>query len=263
MPADLLTIEGLVVVLGGRPVVDHVSLSVARGERFVVVGPNGSGKTTLLRAIHRAVTPREGRILLDGTPIEARGVRALAREVAVLRQESLLAFDFTVEEVVRMGRSPHQGLLSTESAEDRQVIGEVLALTDTVPLVRRRFSSLSGGERQRVMLARALAQRPKLLLLDEPTNHLDIGHQLEILASIRALDLTVVAALHDLNAALGFGDRGILLDGGRPRATGSIAEVLEERRLGEVFGVEAEWATAPGGKRVLAFEPRRRVAEPR
>jgi iron complex transport system ATP-binding protein len=260
MPADdaFLVVEDLCVELGGQTILEKVSFRVAKGGFTALLGPNGSGKTTLLRAICRHVPWRSGRVLIGGEPASELGARALATRVAVLRQEVSLGFDFTVEEIVRMGRSPYKGLLDGDTEEDRSVVKDALALTDMSDLAERSFLTLSGGEQQRVLLARAIAQRPSLLLLDEPTSHLDIRHQLEILTAISKLGLTVLAAVHDLNSALRFASEGVLLDRGRVFARGPIGEVLSEERIREVFGVDADRAIAENGQVVLGFRPRLR-----
>jgi iron complex transport system ATP-binding protein len=249
----MLSIQGLVVELGGRPVLNGASLELERGSFGALLGPNGSGKTTLERSIYRAVKPSAGRIAIDGRAVESIGTRELARTVAVLRQEVELEFDFSVLEIVRMGRSPYKGLLEPDRSEDHAIVERCLSLTDAAALKDRIFTTLSGGEKQRVLLARALAQEPKLLLLDEPTSHLDLRHQLELLGRVRKLGITVLAALHDLNLALEFADRAFLLERGRIAASGSVAEVLSPENIARVFEVNSRLCDA-SGRAHLAFE---------
>jgi iron complex transport system ATP-binding protein len=249
----MLAIRDLVVELGGRTILDRASLEVARREVMVLAGPNGSGKTTLLRTVYRALKPTAGSIAIDGRPIESLDQRALARTVAVLRQEAGLAFDFSVEELVLMGRSPYKTLFEPDRGEDRRIALEALELCDASALKKRNFATLSGGEKQRVLLARALAQKPSLLLLDEPANHLDIRHQLELLERVKALGISVVAALHDLNLAAEFASSVTLLVEGRVVAHGAAAEVLTPERIGEAFGVAVERVLSPSGRTLFAF----------
>ena len=251
--APMLEVRGLSVELGGAKILEDVSFALPRGGFTAVLGPNGSGKTTLLRALYRAVAPTRGESPLAGRPRAALERRALARQVAVLRQEPELAFDFLVEELVLMGRAPHQRLLTSDRPEDRQIAARCLALTDAAHLARRSFGTLSGGEKQRVLLARALAQEPQLLLLDEPTNHLDVRHQLEVLTLAARLGITVIAALHDLNQTFAFADRALLLHRGRLLAFGAPAEVLAPERIAAVFGVEVDRLERSAGAPVLAF----------
>lgn len=253
MAETVIAVEGLTVELGGREVLKDMSFTVERGSFLAVVGPNGSGKTTLLRALYRAVSPQRGRIELLGRPLDAFPRAELGRTIGVLRQEGVPAFDFLVEELVMMGRSPYKGLLDPDTAEDRRIVDETLASCDVAALRGRSFATLSGGEKQRVLLARSLAQRPTVLLLDEPTNHLDVRHQLEVLARVRGLNLTVVAALHDLNLPFAFATEALLIDEGRLIARGEPDQVLSPDRIKTVFDVEAERLTASGDRAVLAF----------
>ncbi len=249
-----VSVAGLSVDLGPRRALSGVSFEVAAGRFVAVVGPNGSGKTTLLRAISGALAPALGVVRVGGADVRAMAPRARGQTLALLRQEDPLELDFLVEEVVLMGRSPYKRLLEGDGAEDLAIVRDALARTDAAALEGRVFTALSGGERQRVLLARALAQRPRLLLLDEPTNHLDIAHQLAILACVRQLGVTVIAALHDLNLALRFADEAVLLAAGEARAVGPVSAVLTEARVAEVFGVSAERLVARAGHAVLAFE---------
>jgi iron complex transport system ATP-binding protein len=253
MVERVLAVDDLHVVLGGHPVLSGVSLNVAKGSFTAIVGPNGSGKTTLLRAIYRAVPRTRGSIAVLGSPIDTLSRAQLGRAIGVLRQEPPLSFDFLVEELVLMGRSPHKKLLDPDTATDREIVRESLALTDVAHLASRSFSTLSGGEKQRVLLARALAQRPALLLLDEPTNHLDVKHQLEVLACVRRLGITTVAALHDLNLLFAFATDALLLHRGRALAGGSPDAVLSPEHIREAFGVDAEVLTTADARTVLAF----------
>ncbi len=254
---ESLSVRGIAVALGGRSVLHDVSLEVPAGGFTALLGPNGCGKTTLLRALYRGLPRTRGEILLSGDAVDALTPRQLAQRVAVVHQDATLEFDFRVDEVVAMGRAPHQGLLARESDDDRAAIAEALAVTDTASLAARSFARLSGGERQRVLLARALAQRPRLLLLDEPTNHLDVRHQLDFLGRVAArTGTTVVAALHDPALALRFAREALLLVEGHVVAAGPVAEVLTPARLGEVLGVRAELAQASSGTAAFVFHPR-------
>jgi iron complex transport system ATP-binding protein len=251
---NALEVRDIVVDLGGRRILDRVSLDVEAGAFVVLAGPNGSGKTTLLRTVYRALRPSSGSVAIFGQEISGLDQRALARKIAVLRQDPDPAFDFSVRDLVLMGRSPYKTLLQPDRADDLRIAEEALALCEANDLATRSFSTLSGGEKQRVLLARALAQRPSLLLLDEPANHLDVRHQLELLARVKALGVTVVAALHDLNLAAGYASRIALIVEGRILAFGSADEVLTEERIKAAFGVELERVIAPSGRKIYAFQ---------
>lgn len=233
-------VAGLVCSYGAHPALEGVTLRVGRGELVGIVGPNGSGKTTLLRAITRVLRPVAGQVRLAGQDVARLRARALARQVAVVGQDEPDGFDFTVAEVVQMGRLPHLGPFQAEGPRDRAAVDRALRLTGTEHLRGRPFASLSGGERQRVLLARALAQEPEVLLLDEPTAHLDVGHQVEVMDRIwhlaRAGGVTVLAVLHDLNLAAQYCDRLLLLHRGRVLACGTPAEVLTEATIRTAYG---------------------------
>ena len=196
-----LDADAVTAVIDGHTIVSRASLQVDDGEMVGLVGPNGSGKSTLLRCIYRALRPYAGTVTVDGDDVWRLSARAAARRTAVVVQEPASDFDFAVRDVVTMGRTPHLGLLDRPSARDEDLIDRSLIQVGAAHLADRRFASLSGGEKQRVLLARALAQQPRLLVLDEPTNHLDVGHQLDVLELVRAQATATLAALHDLNLA--------------------------------------------------------------
>ena len=226
----------------GAAVLRGVSIDLARGELVGVIGPNGSGKTTLLRSMSRALAPISGRVELDGRDVYSIPSREFARRVAVVPQETLVAYDFTVMEIVLMGRSPRLGRFAVESTRDVALALDSLDLTATRHLKDRSINALSGGERQRVMIARALAQEPEVLLLDEPTSHLDISFQFEIMDLIRGLNrersLTVLAVLHDLSLASQYCDRLVLMGDGSVQAAGSPEEVMTSENVRRVYGAE-------------------------
>lgn len=186
-------LDGLTVTAAGRQLVTDLDLRVGSGELVGLVGPNGSGKSTTLRCAFRALKPSSGTIRLDGDELSGMSLRESARLIAALTQETQAEFDFTVTEVVTMGRTPHK-----QGGADDEICARALGEVDCSHLAGRGFQSLSGGEKQRVLIARALAQQPHVLVLDEPTNHLDIRHQLEVLALVNRLGLTTLTALHDL-----------------------------------------------------------------
>lgn len=221
-----------------EPVLENVSLSVARGSFTGILGPNGAGKSTLLKLLSRWYKPDCGEILIGDTSSSAMGHRELARKLATVEQEQRFSTDITVRELVALGRLPYQSLLSAESEADREAVALALAQCGLQDLSHRPLSTLSGGERQRARLAMALAQDAGILALDEPTTHLDIKHQLELLTLLEGLKqqgLTVLAVLHDLNLAALFCDYLILLKEGRVFATGTVEEVLTEENIARVY----------------------------
>ncbi len=237
-----ISISGLTVGYGANPVLSGVSVEIAGGEFVGIVGPNGSGKTTLLRSVARALRPASGAVLIDEREVFSTPARELARIVGVVPQDTVPAFDFTAREIVLMGRSPHLGRLQSESAKDHAIAEQAMQQTGTLQFADRRFAALSGGERQRVVIARALAQEPRVILLDEPTSHLDINYQFEILNLIRRLNaergITVLAVLHDLNLAAQFCGRLTMLADGAIHAVGKPTEVLTTENVKTVYGVD-------------------------
>ncbi len=240
-----------------EPVLSGLSFSVERGGFLGVIGPNGAGKTTLIRLLGRALGPDSGTVFLEGRPLAQYDRGELARKVAVVPQESTVAFPFTVMEIVLMGRAPYLGRFSFESAQDIEKAGRAMTLTDTLRFSRRRLGELSGGEKQRVIVARALAQEPKLLLLDEPTTFLDLKHQLEIYSLLKKLiredGLTVIASSHDLNLAGMFCDRLLLLERGSRAIEGRPEEVLTREILSSVYDVPVDVSVHPRTGRPLVM----------
>jgi iron complex transport system ATP-binding protein len=238
-----------------------LSLAVAPGEILGVIGPNSAGKTTLIRLLTRVVRPAAGRILLGGRALDAVPAAVLAREVAVVPQELPHAFPFTVEQLVLMGRYPHDPGRYFESGADRAVARAAMEATGVADLAALPLDQLSGGERQRAVLARALAQDPRLLVLDEPTAHLDLRYQAECVGLLRRLNrergLTVILVAHDLNLAAEVSDRLLLLSAGRVARVAAPEQVLDEELLREVYGCDVIVDKAPTGAR-----PRVQVAWP-
>lgn len=222
------------------PLVLHdTSFEVGSGRVLGVVGPNGAGKSTLLRLLYRFQAPSTGQILINGQDLWAMPARTAACQVAAVLQEQPAAFGLTVREIVSLGRTPHQQGFAAAGAGDARIIDRVIGLLDLAGFEHRQFGTLSGGERQRVMVARALAQEPQILIMDEPTNHLDIRHQLEVLALIRQLDLTIVVSLHDLNMAADICDDLLILDNGQPRGFGPPDALLTEALVSQTFRIDA------------------------
>ncbi|MBI3854225.1 MAG: heme ABC transporter ATP-binding protein [Planctomycetes bacterium] len=245
----ILEVSGIACAYDGNDVLSDVTIRLAPGDFLAVAGPNGSGKSTLIRAMIRVLRPRLGSALLEGSDLYGIPARRSARSIAVLPQESTVEFEFSCEEIVRMGRAPHLGRFETETERDRAVVREAMERTSTWELRNRAILELSGGERQRVLLARAFAQEPKILLLDEPTAHLDLSFKVQILRLVRALrdekKTAVLASLHDLNLAAAYADRIVLLAKGRIAAAGTPKEVLVESVLRPVFGPEVTVRSHP------------------
>jgi iron complex transport system ATP-binding protein len=234
-----LALDALGVDIDGHALVRGLSLTAQDGQVTGLVGPNGSGKSTALRCVYRALTPTTGTVWLGGRDLTALLRAESARSVAALTQENGSELDFTVAEVVALGRTPHLRGNQALGPRERALCREAMARLDVLHLADRGVLTLSGGERQRVLAARALVQEPAVLVLDEPTNHLDIRHQIRLLSLLRHSGVTVLVVLHDLNLAAAVCDRIGVLDGGRLVATGTPREVLTPDLVRDVFGVEA------------------------
>ncbi len=222
--------------------VKDVDLDVASGTCCALIGPNGSGKSTLLRIVSGILRPKTGTIKLDGTPIHQLSARNVARHLAMVEQERTIGFDFSVREVVALGRVPHRSRFAKESAADVRAIDRAMALADVCSLAERSIRAISGGERQRVHLAMALAQEPAILLLDEPTTYLDLRHQTQFMSIVRQRareGMTVLVAIHDLTMAAQVTDRMVLMDHGQAIVAGTPFDVLTAQNVRNVFGIDA------------------------
>ncbi|MDA8369153.1 MAG: ABC transporter ATP-binding protein [Nocardiopsaceae bacterium] len=240
-----LALDGISVEADGRFLVHDLNLDIGSGEVVGLLGPNGSGKSTVLRCVYRALRPTAGAVLLDGTDLISLSLRDSARWVAALTQESTAELDFTVREIVALGRSPHTRGNQALSPRETELCHQAMLRTTTAHLAEQSVLTLSGGERQRVFIARALVQEPRVFVLDEPTNHLDIRHQIDLLSFLRGSGLTVLVALHDLNLAAAACDRLALLQDGALVAIGPPAEVLTPEYIRKVFGVAVTVVTHP------------------
>lgn len=238
---------------GAERILKDVSLESHTREFVGLIGPNGSGKSTLLKCIYRVLSPDGGSVALDDIPLNQLSYKASARKLAVVSQHNYYNFDFSVREVVMMGRSPHKKALEQDNARDHAIVEEALEKVGMLRFASRSFSTLSGGEQQRVILARALAQQTPCLILDEPTNHLDITHQLQLLRIVKGLDVTVISAIHDLNIAAMFCDRLYVLKDGEIIAEGTPGEVLTPDLIRRVYEVDSEIARDANGQMHILF----------
>jgi iron complex transport system ATP-binding protein len=263
-----LRVEGVGVSFDSVPALADVTLDVPSGEWLALIGPNGAGKTTLLRAVAAALPLEAGAVLLDDRSLLHVSTRDRARHMAVVPQDQDMPLGWTVGEVVSQGRAPHLGAWRREGRADREAVAAALRDTATLELLPRLVETLSGGERQRVLLARALAQTPRLLLLDEPTAFLDLQYQWEMLELVERArverGLTVVSVLHDLNLAAAFATRLALLKGGRVMATGDPWTVLTEATIAAAYGRRVSIGAHPatGRPTVLSWPTAAATAPP-
>lgn len=249
----MLKIENMGISINEKQIIHNITCTVNKGKFIGIIGPNGSGKSTMLKVIYRHLKQTEGIVTLHEKEIWETPPKELAQQIAVVSQETPLLFDFTVKELVLMGRTPYKKWLSTDNTEDYQIVEECMALADVSYLADRTLYELSGGEKKRVMLARALAQKAEILVLDEPTNHLDIEHQLQMMDLVKDLPITILAALHDLNLAAAYCDELLVMKNGTIYASGPPQQVLTAENLQYVFRVNAEISTNPFTNKLHLF----------
>ncbi len=247
----ILAADGVTLAYGARPIVIDASLAIAGGERVAIVGPNGAGKSTFLRALTGVLTPRAGGVRLCGAPIATVDRMVVARTIAVVPELAQLPFAMPVDEVVALGRLPHEPPISGLRPSDEAAVVAAIERVGVGHLRRRDARELSMGERQLVFIAVAVAQAASILVLDEPTAHLDIRHQVEVMELVRDLNerdgTTIVAVLHDLALAAHFFPRIVVMDGGRIVADGPPAATLDEAHIRGVFGVDPALVRLPAG----------------
>ena len=254
-----LQVEHLSYSYSGKNAVENVCLHVKRGEFVGIIGPNGSGKSTVLKNVYGALTPDRGTVFLDGKALSSICCRQRALKMAVVGQEHEIPFDFQVEQIVAMGRTPHKRLFDADTSEDRQIVHHALEHMGMVDMAKRSYLHLSGGEKQRVLIARAIAQESDIYILDEPTNHLDVSYQLQIFDFIRRLNVTVLSAIHDLNMAALYCDRLYVMKAGKIVLEGPPEQVLTEENIYEVYGVRCTAQLHPlTGRMHITFLPEER-----
>ena len=247
-----LAVVNLSCSYNGKNVLFDISLTFRAGEIVAIIGPNGSGKTTLMRAMCRVLKPSRGKVLLDGQDIRELHTRQVAQKISWVSQTNRLAWPFTVHQVVSMGRFPHRGWIASYTKEDHLVVDDAIRATGLWEHQDRLINTLSGGEAQRAVIARALAQAPKVLLLDEPVAHLDMKYKIAILDLVRDLaeqGLAVVISLHDLNLAGQYADRIALFSDRRLFAVGNPVSILGKRNLETVYETEVVISRHPANNR--------------
>ncbi|MDO4763214.1 MAG: ABC transporter ATP-binding protein [Flavobacteriaceae bacterium] len=246
-----LKVQNINFGIGNTKILKEVSFEVEKNSFVGIIGPNGSGKSTTLKCIYGVNKPKGGEILFEGEKLLSMPSKERAKKIAVLAQESGGQFDFTVGQVVEMGRYPHKKTLENYSKEDEEIIENVLEKMKLQDYKERSFNTLSGGEKQRVLIARLLIQQSDFIILDEPTNHLDIGHQIDIMNTIKGMGVTVLAAIHDMNMAALYCDKVILMKKGEVLKQGSVEEVLTPDMLKTLFNVNAEIHDFNGRKQII------------
>lgn len=248
-----LKIEGLEYKIGKQKILKGIDLEIPKGKFVGIIGPNGSGKSTLLKNIYRVYKPNKGKIYIDSKEINEMKSKEIAKELAILAQESSTQFDFTVEDVVKMGRYPYKSMFEDYSKEDIKLVDEMIKRVGLEKYKDRNFNTLSGGEKQRAFIARALVQDTDFIILDEPTNHLDITYQIQLMDIIKDLNVTVFAALHDMNISAMYCDYIIVMKQGEILKSGRVDEIFTSETIKEVFGVDSYISENPVNGRKQIF----------
>jgi len=244
------------VSLSGVDIVKDISIKVEDKKFVGIIGPNGCGKSTLLKSIYKVIKPQNGTVFLGNKDVIRSSARIVSKNMGVVGQFNDLNFDFTVQEMVMMGRTPHKKLMETDNTQDYKIVADALARVNLTEYRDRSYLTLSGGEKQRVILARAIAQEPKFLVLDEPTNHLDIKYQIQILSVVKSLNIGVLAALHDLPMAATYCDILYVIKDGITIASGSPKDVLSKELIRQVYEIDCELYTNPiTGDLAIAYLP--------
>ncbi|EOL42540.1 hypothetical protein RV11_GL000709 [Enterococcus phoeniculicola] len=246
----MLEINDLSVKIGKKELLKQISLSMRTNQFVGIIGPNGSGKSTLLKSIYKGLIPAKGTIFYKEMDLVKSPAKKVAQKMGVVGQFNELSFDFTVFQMVLLGRTPHKRLLESDSQEDFIIAEQALKEMGLTDYKEQSFLSLSGGEKQRVILARALAQQPEFLILDEPTNHLDIRYQLELMDTVKKLDIGVLAALHDLDMAASYCDYLFAMKDGQVIAEGCSEDVLTKEIIEELYGIHCEIYKHPVTNRI-------------
>jgi iron complex transport system ATP-binding protein len=239
---SIIEVDNLSFRYSDDKVLDELSFTIPGGSFLAIAGPNGAGKSTLLNLLCGLLSPESGTIKVDGSALTSYSKESLAAKIAVVRQEFVPVFGFSVVETVMMARTPYFGRMGFETENDKEIVAQALRATDTFEFASRQLGWISGGERQRVFIARALAQDTDILLLDEPTSFLDLRHQVGIYDLLKKMQLekgkTIVAITHDINLASQYCDEVLLLASDEKYHKGPAETVFSQEKIAEVFGIE-------------------------
>lgn len=239
---SILEVKDLSYKIGKEFISNNINIAFQQNAFTGIIGPNGSGKSTLLKQIYRVLKPTQGKIYLSSIDIEKMSAKEIARKMAVLPQENKGDFDYTVREIILMGRFAYHGIFDKESVakKDIDLMKKYISIVGLSYQENQPFSTLSGGEKQRVLLARALVQEGNLLILDEVTNHLDIGYQYKVLEILKSLNITIIGAIHDLNLAIKFCNHVVLIDKGKVVLEGNPKDIITRDVLKNIFKIDAQ-----------------------
>lgn len=248
-----LKVKELEFKIADQQILNGIDLNIKEGQFVGIIGPNGSGKSTLLKNIYRVYKPSKGSISLEDTDIDTMKSKDIAKKLAILSQESSTQFDFTVKDIIKMGRYPYKSMFEDYSKKDTELVDEIIDKLSLQNHKDRSFNTLSGGEKQRVLIARALVQNTDFMILDEPTNHLDIRYQIQLLDIVKSLGITVLAALHDINIASLYCDYILVMKDGKIIKSGTVDEIITSETIKEVYGVDSYITENPINKKRQVF----------
>lgn len=248
-----IKVQGLHYSIDFKEILKNVDFQIEEGRMVGIIGPNGSGKTTTLKHIYRALEPQRETVYIDGRDIHQLSYKEAAQEITVMKQENASDFEYTIYEMVMMGRTPHRNLFQADTKEDKEVVRNALRYVGMEKEAERYYTELSGGEKQRVMIARSLAQGTEIFILDEPTNHLDVHYQWALIEIIKSLQKTVVAVFHELNLAAAYCEEIFVMKDGSIVAHGSPREVLTKEMLAEVFRIDADIIEKENGQIYIVY----------
>jgi len=251
---SILSVRNISYEIENTKLIHDITLDIPKGSFVGIIGPNGSGKSTLLKTIYRAHQASEGCIYLNGHEMNHMTNKEMARQMAVVSQENAINFDFSVMEIMMIGRYANRSFLSKNEADDQNICEDALASVDMLEFKNRSFLSLSGGEKQKVLIASAFSRKPELIVMDEPTNHLDVGYQFLILDLMKnQKDRTIFTSIHDMNMAMQYCDEIIAIKDGKVYCVGTPQEVLTPENLKELFHVKAEILEIPGQRPYIRY----------
>lgn len=251
---SILSTKGLSFAVADKELIHKISLDIPRGSFVGLIGPNGCGKSTLLKTIYRVNKASSGAVYINGKDMDLMSNKEVARQMAVVTQENDINFDFSVMEMMMIGRYAHRGILSNRDVDDEAVCRSALKLVGMQDFEKRSFLTLSGGEKQRVFIASAFSRNTELVVLDEPTNHLDVGYQFQIMDLMKEQkDITVFSSIHDINIAMQYCDYIIALKKGNVVAVGTPEEVLTTELLSDLFRVRAEIRKTESGENYIRY----------